>query len=170
MSQAAMKSSALPTAARARCRPAVALLLAAAGLLGCAAAPAVRDAPLATPGLAPAAAPAAADNELGIRVTALRLSAGGFMIDLRYRVVDPELAKVLLDRRVPAFLQDEGTGAKFAVPTTPKLGRLRSGAQNNIYTDRDYAVLFGNPGGQLKPGSKVTLIAGELQVSNLTVQ
>ncbi|MBI5785677.1 MAG: hypothetical protein HZA64_09485 [Rhodocyclales bacterium] len=121
---------------------------------------------------APAVLTAAAEqgNALGIHVTGLRVSAGGFMVDLRYRVVDPELAKVLLDRKVPAYLMDEATGLKFGVPNTAKLGRLRAGAQNNIHTDRDYGMLFGNPGNHLKPGALVTLVAGDVEVPHLIVK
>lgn len=109
-------------------------------------------------------------NSLGIQVTALRLSAGGFMVDLRYRVVDAERARLLLDKRTPTYLVDEATGLKYAVPNTAKLGRLRAGAQSVIHTDRDYGMLFGNPGHQLKPGTAVTLVAGEAEVPHLIVQ
>jgi hypothetical protein len=108
--------------------------------------------------------------ELGIQVTALRSTAGGFMLDLRYRVVDPERAKTLLDRKVPAYLVDEATGAKLAVPSSPKLGKLRQGTPKSARTDREYGMLFGNPGRFLKPGATVTLVAGEARVAGLTVR
>ena len=107
---------------------------------------------------------------LGVQVTALRLSAGGFMVDLRYRVVDPERAKGLLDRRVAAYLVDEASGAKFGVPNSAKLGKLRQAARGTIQTDREYMMLFGNPGRYLKPGAKVTLVAGDAQLAALTIQ
>jgi hypothetical protein len=124
---------------------------------------------------APAAATAVAattpeqQNALGIHVTGLRVSAGGFMIDLRYRVVDTERARILLDKKAPAYLVDEATGLKFGVPNTAKLGRLRAGAQNRIYTDRDYGMLFGNPGNYLKRGAVVTLVAGDIEIPHLTI-
>jgi hypothetical protein len=71
---------------------------------------------------------------------------------------------------VPAFLVDEASGAKLGVPSTPKLGKLRQGTRTNIQTDREYGMLFGNPGRYLKPGAKVTLVAGGAQVPALTVQ
>ncbi len=125
------------------------------------------EAPAATTAIAASASEQ--QNPLGIHVTGLRLSAGGFMIDLRYRVVDPELAKGLLDKKVPAYLVDETSGARIGVPSTSKLGRLRQGAHADIRTDRDYAMLFGNPGRYLKPGAAVTLVAGDIEVPHLIV-
>jgi hypothetical protein len=144
-------------------------VLAALCLGACAnTAPKSAEAPAARPVIA---APSQEQpNALGIRVTGLRVSAGGFMIDLRYRVVDPQLARVLLDKRVPAYLVEEATGMKFGVPNTAKLGRLRAGGQNNIHTDRDYGMLFGNPGSHLKPGAVVTLVAGDIEIPHLTLQ
>lgn len=153
-------------------------LFVAVSLAACATQPSTPDAARAPVTKALAAQPdlaagpaeqADARQGLGIRVTALRLSAGGFMLDLRYRVVDPERAKLLLDRRVPAYLVDEASGAKLGVPTTAKLGKLRQGTLTNIQTDRDYGMLFGNPGRFLKPGASVTLVAGDVQMRNLII-
>ncbi len=115
-------------------------------------------------------APARTPDSLGVEVTALRLSAGGFMVDLRYRVVDAERAKGLLDRTVPAYLVDEASGAKFGVPNSAKLGKLRQATRSTIQTGRDYVILFGNPGRYLKPGAKVTLVAGDAQLAALTIE
>lgn len=152
--------------------PRLTFALLVAACLGACSGPAARSAGAPEPQVAALAAidRAAPDNDLGIHVQALRLSAGGFMVDLRYRVVDPDRARLLLDKKIPAYLVDEASGVKFGVPSTAKLGRLRQGAQTNIRTDRDYGMLFGNPGRYLQPGAKVTLVAGDVQVPHLTVQ
>ncbi len=153
-------------------KPHLPLALLVASCLAACATPSVQHAtpPQASAAVAAPLAGAVVPGELGIHVTALRVTAGGFMLDLRFRVVDPERAKTFFDRRVPAFLVDETSGAKFGVPTTPKLGRLRPGSRSNIQTDREYGMLFGNPGSYLKHGAKVTLMAGAAQVAALTVQ
>jgi hypothetical protein len=110
-------------------------------------------------------------NRLGLRITALRLTAAGYMIDLRYRVSDPARAKAFLaDRSKDLFLVDQATGVRLAVPTTPKLGALRQRASAELRTDRDYAVLFANPGRRLQPGAKVTLVAGNMRIRNLSLE
>jgi hypothetical protein len=116
------------------------------------------------------AAPGVA-NRLGIRITALRLTAGGYMVDVRYRVSDPARAKGFLARKSKdLFLVDEATGMRLGVPSTPKLGALRQRANGDVRTDRDYFVLFANPGRRLQPGAKVTLVAGNMRIRNLSLE
>jgi hypothetical protein len=137
------------------------LALAAALSLGLALPAAVRAAP---------ARPAAA-AKLGIRITALRITAGGYMIDVRYRVSDPARAKAFLAQKSKdIFLVDEATGARLGVPNTPKLGTLRQRANGDVKTDRDYFVMFANPGRRLQPGAKVTLVAGGERIRHLAVE
>jgi hypothetical protein len=154
-----------PAALARRALPRGVPTIVAAMLLALAAPSPARAAP-ARPGAAPGAA-----SRLGIRVTALRLTAAGYMVDVRYRVTDPARAKAFLGRRSgELFLVDEASGARLAVPTTPKLGALRQRAAGEVRTDRDYFVLFANPGRQLRPGAKVTLVAGGARVPHLAVE
>jgi hypothetical protein len=68
-------------------------------------------------------------------------------------------------------LLDEAHGAKLGVPDTPVLGRIRQTARNNnILTDRTYFIMFGNPGKVLHSGDKVSLLLGQVKVTDLMVQ
>jgi len=135
--------------------------LAALLAAGCAATPADKAA-MATPPLAAAEAP-------GIRVESLRLTAADYMLDLRYRITDPERAAAFFSRKTELQLVDPVSGARLAVPTTPKLGRLRQVARKDM-PDRSYFMIFANPGRYLKAGSQVILIAGDTRISHLTVE
>ena len=55
------------------------------------------------------------------------------------------------------------------MPFSPKVGALRSTRRGEIHLDRDYSMLFGNPGRYLQQGSKITLVVGEQKIENLTV-
>lgn len=111
------------------------------------------------------------DERLGIKFGSVHLSAAGNMLDLRYRVVDPLKAAPLFDRKVRPYLLDESSGAAFGVPDSPKLGQLRSTRRNSdAVTDRDYHVLFANPGHLLHAGQKVSLVIGDIRVENLVVR
>lgn len=111
------------------------------------------------------------DERLGIKFSSVRLSAAGNMLDLRYRVVDPLKAAPLFDRKVRPYLLDESSGAAFGVPDSPKLGQLRSTRRNSdAVTDRDYHILFANPGHLLQAGQKVSLVIGDIRVENLVVR
>jgi hypothetical protein len=127
----------------------------------------VADAP--TP--ATASLSAEAEAKLGIQVKGLHLSAHGYVLDLRYRVVDKELAAPLLDRKKTVRLFDEGHGAKLGVPESPVIGAMRQTSRNYvIYTDRDYFILFVNPGRAVRVGDVVKLAVDDVTVAALTVQ
>lgn len=107
----------------------------------------------------------------GIRVEGLRLSAAGSMLDFRYRVLDQAKAAPLLNGKIQPYLLDESRGAKLGVPDTPVLGRIRQTARNNkIMEDRTYFVMFGNPGKAVQSGDRVTLLLGDVRITDLTVQ
>lgn len=120
----------------------------------------------------PAADPAGpVVEQLGVQLAGVRLSANGYIVDVRYRVFDPEKAKPLLDRKVRPVLVNEATGTRFYVPQPPIVGSLRQTARNKvIHTDRNYFILFANPDKQLQPGSLVTLYVGNQKFDNLLVQ
>jgi hypothetical protein len=108
------------------------------------------------------------EAEWGIRVVSLRQTANGHLLDFRYRVVDPEKAATLLRREEKPFLIDEATGKRFPVPQMPKIGALR---QSSIAPEagKVYFILFKNPFGLLKSGSRVTVVIGKFKAEHLVV-
>lgn len=110
------------------------------------------------------------ENKLGIEIVALRRSAEGYMLDFRYRLLDPAKAAPLLDRTIQPYLLDETTGAKLSVPDAPKVGQLRPTSRNKVIPGRNYYMLFANPGRYLKAGSQVTLVAGDALIKHLTIE
>lgn len=120
----------------------------------------------------PASLPAATESELrdkwGIEVLSLRRTAGEFMIDFRYRVLDPEKAAPLFESQTHPYIIDEATGAKCIVPAPPKVGQLRT--TRKPIADRNYFMIFANPGQQMKAGSKITVIAGDLKIEHLILE
>jgi hypothetical protein len=110
------------------------------------------------------------ENRLGIEIMGLRRSAAGYMLDFRYRLIDPAKAAPLLDRKLNPYLLDEASGAQLGVPMAPKVGQLRPTSRNKVIPGRNYYILFANPGGFLKSGSQVALMLGDLKIEHLTVQ
>jgi len=104
----------------------------------------------------------------GIRIESLRLTAGGYMLDLRYRVVDAGKAAPLFVRKIKPVLKDEKSGVVMTVLTPPKIGALRS--SNDPQEGRTYFTIFGNPGRFIARHRKVTITIGEFSVSGLTVR
>ena len=114
-------------------------------------------------------ASASLEAQWGIQIESLRLSAGGHMIDFRYRVLDPEKAAALAKRENKPCLIDEATGATFVVPRTPKIGPLRQTAQR-LTAGKVYWMFFSNPGKFIKLGAKVTVVIGDFRAEHLEVQ
>ena len=116
------------------------------------------------PGVAPDQA------ALGVKVEAVHLSAAGYMLDVRYRVLDVEKARPLFDRKAHPMLLEERSGAQFAVPNVPKLGQLRTTSLRNVVADRSYSILFANPGRYVERGQKVSLLLGDTRIGGLIVE
>lgn len=120
---------------------------------GCADRPEYVSDTLAANGAQPAR-DVAAENDLGIRMEGLRLSAAGDMLDLRYRVLDRARAAPLLDGKTMPYLLDEASGAQLGAPDAANPGSIR----------------FANPGRLVRTGNRMTLVVGERRIGNLTVE
>jgi hypothetical protein len=118
--------------------------------------------------LLPGCASQSTSSEPSIEIEAVRMTAAGHYIDLRYRVLDAERANASLGPGVKPTLIDDATGAVMAVPMTAKLGSLRQtrGIQR---PDRTYFVLFANTAG-VKAGSVVTAQMGDMRFESLTIE
>ncbi|MBA4371552.1 MAG: hypothetical protein C0402_01680 [Thermodesulfovibrio sp.] len=118
---------------------------------------------------APALKPATVEEQWGIQVKRISLTANGHMLDLRYKVIDPVKAKPFLAAGVTPQLIDARSGAKMGVPTTPKMGSLRQKTRAPE-AGREYFMLFGNKGGLIRVGSKVSLVVGDAKIDNIIVE
>jgi len=108
------------------------------------------------------------EREWGVRVLQLRLSAEGYMLDFRYRVLDSERAAPLFSREHKPYLIDEISGAMFLVPEPPKVGALRT--TRPPQAGKNYFILFANPGRYIMKGNKVTVVIGNFKAEHLVVE
>ena len=109
------------------------------------------------------------EQNWGVQVTSLHLSANGYMVDFRYKVVEPEKAATLGDPKAKSYLIDQATGARLLVPRTPKVGPLRQSAER-LTAGKVYFTLFSNRNRIVKSGSKVTVVVGDFRAENLVVE
>jgi hypothetical protein len=109
------------------------------------------------------------EEEWGVRIRGVRLTAAGYMLDFRYQVLNPEKAAPLLKSKVKPYLIDQTSGAKLVVPNLPKVGALR---QRSVRSDPDWTsfVLFSNPGKLVKQSGLVTVVIGNLRIEDLVVE
>jgi hypothetical protein len=114
------------------------------------------------------------EREWGVKMLGLRLTAAGYGLDFRSKVLDPEKAAPLLDRsfHLTPFVLVEKSGAKLGVPFTEKAGSLRSSVTttSQIKKGRNYSALFANPGHHVRSGDEVTIVIGQFRAENIPVQ
>lgn len=107
-------------------------------------------------------------QQWGIEVQSISLSSANYMLDFRYKVIDPAKAAPLLRRPVESYVIDQASGSKLIVPRPPKVGSLRQTTMKPE-AERIYFVMFANPGKFVKPGNKVTVAIGDMRISDLVV-
>lgn len=106
------------------------------------------------------------EEQWGIELTALRMTAADRMVDFRYRVLDSEKAAPLFERQTKPYLIHQASGKVLAVPNTAKVGSLRN--SNMPKQGRIYWMFFGNRG-VVKTGDKVSVVIGDFRAENLVV-
>lgn len=112
-----------------------------------------------------------APADAGIEIQGLHLSAHGYILDMRYRVRDKGRAAALLDAKKRVYLVDDARQARLGVPESPVIGGMRQTARNHVvYTDRDYFILFVNPGRAVRVGDRLALAVDGQKIARLTVQ
>ena len=125
-------------------------------------------APVATQTFAGATDAEALEERWGVKILAVRRAAAGHMLDFRYRVVDARKAAPLFVRQTKPYLIHQRSGKTLGVPETAKLGPLRN--SNIPQAGRVYWMFFGNPGGFVRTGDKVSVAIGDFRVADLIVE
>ena len=108
------------------------------------------------------------EEKWGIKILSIRLTAGGYMLDFRYRVIDADKAAPLFDGKIKPYLVDLKSGAKCQVPESSKIGALRQ--TRKPFANHNYFIMFANPGKLIKKENAVTIVVGDFRAENLTVQ
>jgi hypothetical protein len=103
------------------------------------------------------------EEKTGIRVLRVALTAAGGLVDLQYRVVDPDKALIVHDDENPPTLRDVHSGLVIATP-------FHEHGARELHTAVTYHQLIMNGGGLLKRGSKVTITVGSSRLANISVQ
>ena len=150
-----------------------------AGVLMTAAAPPLRGAEGPAAVLDPAAASAQMQNwhartgewlkrNWGVEVYGVHLATSSWMLTFRYKVLDPDKAKVLLDPKATAYLVDEASGARLGVPAMENIGELRQ--TKDPIAGREYFVMFGNGNRIVRRGGAVDVVIGNFHADGLIVE
>jgi hypothetical protein len=104
----------------------------------------------------------------GVDSLTVKSVESGELIKFTYRVIDPEKAKVLNDKRNEPSLADPRAGVKLVVPSLEKVGQLRQSSTPE--PGKVYWMAFSNKGRLVKPGHFVDVAIGSFRANGLIVQ
>ena len=109
------------------------------------------------------------DSVWGIEAPAVKAVESGLIIKFSYRVLDPQKAKVLSDKKFTPYLESPEKQLQLVVPTMEKVGQLRQ-APHDIEAGESYWMAFSNPSRQIKPGDHVDIVIGTFHARGLVVE
>ena len=104
----------------------------------------------------------------GIDSLGVKTIESGELIRFSWRVLDPDKAKPLNDKRFEPSLIDPQAGVQLVVPSLEKVGQLRQ--SSTPLPGRQYWMAFSNKGRIVKPGARVTVVIGRFRAEGLVVQ
>jgi len=105
----------------------------------------------------------------GIAALNVKAVESGVILRFTYRVLDPEKAKPLNDKKLEPVLESPQKGVRLVVPTMEKVGQLRQAPQN-IDAGKSYWMAFSNSGRLIKPGDRVDVVIGGFHARGLLVE
>jgi hypothetical protein len=103
----------------------------------------------------------------GIDALSVKWTESGEMIRFAWHVLDPELAKVLNDKKIEPSLIDPKAGVSLVVPQMEKVGQLRQ--SQTPEAGKSYWMAFSNRGRLVKRGDRVTVVIGPFRAEGLMV-
>lgn len=104
----------------------------------------------------------------GVDSLSVKSVESGELIRFSYRVLDPQRAKALNDKKNEPSLICPRAGVKLVVPSLEKVGQLRQ--SSTPIADKVYWMAFSNKGRPVKPGDRVNVVIGQFRADGLVVQ
>jgi len=104
----------------------------------------------------------------GVGELRVKAAESGQLIRFNYRVLDPEKAAALNDKKVEPELFDGQAGVKLSVPQMEKVGKLRQSSTPKA--SMTYWMAFANPTLTVKRGHRVDVVIGSFRANNLVVE
>jgi hypothetical protein len=104
----------------------------------------------------------------GIGELRVKSAESGELIRFNYRVVDPQKAAALNDKKAEPALFDSQAGVKLVVPQLEKVGKLRQSSTPKA--GMTYWMAFSNPTFAVKRGHRVDVVIGSFHANGLVVE
>jgi hypothetical protein len=111
-----------------------------------------------------ASAQAAFTEATGVQILRVATTAGGGILDLRYRVLDPDKAVVVHDKERPPQIIHEATRQ---IANRPFMHHSKG---RDLHAAVTYYELLLNPNEVMRPGDAVTVVIGGAKLEHVIVQ
>jgi hypothetical protein len=104
----------------------------------------------------------------GVGEFRVKVAESGELIRFNYRVLDPDKAAALNDKKAEPELFDAQAGVKLSVPQMEKVGKLRQ--ESTPKAGMTYWMAFSNPTLAVRRGDRVDVVIGSFRATNLVVE
>jgi hypothetical protein len=104
----------------------------------------------------------------GVEDLSVKVVESGEIVRFGYRVLDPDKARMLNDKKNKPSLIDPQAGVRLMVPTLEKVGQLRQSTSPEA--GKVYWMAFSNKGRHVKPGHRVNITIGNFHADDLIVE
>jgi hypothetical protein len=103
----------------------------------------------------------------GVDSISVKAVESGALIRFSYRILDPEKAKILNDKKFDAFMDAPTRNVRLSIPSLEKVGQLRQSTTEQA--GKTYWMAFSNPRRTVKPGDRVNIVIGTFHANGLVV-
>lgn len=104
----------------------------------------------------------------GIEDPSVKWAEAGELIRFSFRVLDPEKAKTLNDKKLEPKLVDPEKGVELVVPSLENVGALRQ--SSTPIAGKVYWMAFSNSGRPVRRGDRVNVVIGNFHAVGLIVE
>ena len=104
----------------------------------------------------------------GVDSLRLKWAESGELVRFSWRVVDPDKAAVLNDKKAEPSLIDPQAGVSLVVPAVPNVGKMRQSSTPEA--GKSYWMAFSNVGRRVKRGDRVSVVIGKFRAEGLAVE
>jgi hypothetical protein len=104
----------------------------------------------------------------GVEALSVKVVESGEIVRFNYRVIDPEKARPLNDKKFEPALISPEKRVKLIIPSLEKVGQLRQSATPE--GGKSYWMAFSNKGGVVKRGDRVNIVIGSFHADGLEVE
>ena len=104
----------------------------------------------------------------GVDSFRVKYTESGELIRFSYRVVDPDKAAALNDKKAEPSLIDPKAGVSLVVPAVSNVGKMRQSSTPKA--GMTYWMAFSNTGRPVKRGDRVDVVIGHFRAQGLVVE